>query len=109
MDIGLDQDGDGVNDRVAADIIRPSEPATRHLRIPAIIDASGYYYNQGRGNEHQTKKLDASGKPTLFPLFSTTISYPAGTPSLWSTWPARAVPRDAPTSWDRPSERRRPV
>jgi X-Pro dipeptidyl-peptidase len=78
VDIGMDQDGDGVNDRVAADIIRPSEPATRHLRIPAIIDASGYYYNQGRGNEHQTKKLDASGKPTLFPLFLDNYFVPRG-------------------------------
>jgi X-Pro dipeptidyl-peptidase len=74
----MDQDGDGVDDRVAADIIRPTEPAQKHLRIPAIIDVSGYYYNAGRGNENQTKKLDPNGKPTLFPLFLDNYFVPRG-------------------------------
>jgi X-Pro dipeptidyl-peptidase len=78
VDIGMDQDGDGVNDRVAADIIRPAEPAAKQLRVPAIIDVSGYYDNQGRGNENQTKKVDAEGKPTLFPLFLDNYFVPRG-------------------------------
>lgn len=78
VDIGLDQDHDGVNDRVAADIIRPNEPAAKNQKIPAIMDVSGYYYNVGRGNESQTKKLDANGKPISFPLFLDNFFVPRG-------------------------------
>ena len=69
VDIGLDGDGDGRTDRVAADIIRPSEPAAAGLKIPVIMDASPYYSCCGRGNESQLKTYDAQGKPVQFPLF----------------------------------------
>ncbi|MFC1418011.1 Xaa-Pro dipeptidyl-peptidase [Streptacidiphilus cavernicola] len=69
VDTGLDGDGDGRTDRVAADIIRPSEPAAAGLKIPVIMDASPYYSCCGRGNEDQLKTYDAQGKPVQFPLF----------------------------------------
>ncbi|MFB7663296.1 Xaa-Pro dipeptidyl-peptidase [Kitasatospora sp. NPDC056138] len=69
VDTGLDGDGDGRTDRVAADIIRPSEPAAAGLKIPVIMDASPYYSCCGRGNESQLKTYDAQGHPVQFPLF----------------------------------------
>ena len=69
VDTGLDGDGNGRTDRVAADIIRPSEPAAAGLKIPVIMDASPYYSCCGRGNEDQLKTYDAQGKPLQFPLF----------------------------------------
>ena len=78
VDIGMDQDGDGVNDRVAVDIIRPAEPSRRHLTVPAILDVSGYYWTTGRGNDYQTKKVDAYGRPVRFPLFLDNYFVPRG-------------------------------
>ena len=69
VDTGLDGDGNGRTDRVAADIIRPSEPAAAGLKIPVIMDASPYYSCCGRGNESQLKTYDSAGKPVQFPLF----------------------------------------
>lgn len=69
VDTGLDGDGNGRTDRVAADIIRPSEPAAAGLKIPVIMDASPYYACCGRGNESQLKTYDAQGRPVQFPLF----------------------------------------
>ncbi|MER8184354.1 Xaa-Pro dipeptidyl-peptidase [Kitasatospora sp. NPDC094015] len=69
VDTGLDGDGDGRTDRVAADIVRPREPAAAGLRIPVIMDASPYYSCCGRGNESQLKTYDAQGAPVQFPLF----------------------------------------
>src|ERR1043165_4551777 len=65
VDIGLDLDNNGVGDRVAADIIRPSTTS----RVPVIIDASPYYSTSGRGNESERKSYDSSGVPVKFPLF----------------------------------------
>ena len=78
VDIGLDQDGDGIGDRVAVDIIRPRETAARHERIPAIMDTSGYYQSYGRGNEDQIKTYDKNGKPVQFPLFLDNYFVPRG-------------------------------
>jgi X-Pro dipeptidyl-peptidase len=48
---GLDRDRDGVKDRIAADIIRPSEPAARGQRVPVIMDASPYYQTSGEATK----------------------------------------------------------
>src|SRR5262249_4961400 len=58
VDTGLDGDGDGRSDRVAADIVRPAEPAHQGRKVPVIMDASPYYSCCGRGNESQKKTYD---------------------------------------------------
>src|SRR5690242_8999441 len=47
---GIDQDGDGVADRIAVEIIRPAESGPG-MQVPAIIDPSPYYTTVCRGNE----------------------------------------------------------
>ncbi|MFE6666285.1 Xaa-Pro dipeptidyl-peptidase [Streptomyces sp. NPDC057697] len=78
VDTGLDGDGDGRTDRVAADIIRPREPAARGRKIPVIMDASPYYSCCGRGNESQLKTYDADGRPVGFPLHYDNYFVPRG-------------------------------
>ncbi|MFJ3582516.1 Xaa-Pro dipeptidyl-peptidase [Streptomyces sp. NPDC090127] len=78
VDTGLDGDGDGRTDRVAADIVRPREPAATGRKIPVIMDASPYYACCGRGNESQTKSYDAAGNPVRFPLFYDNYFVPRG-------------------------------
>ncbi|MEU4250696.1 Xaa-Pro dipeptidyl-peptidase [Amycolatopsis sp. NPDC026612] len=75
VDIGRDGDGDGRPDRVAADIVRPSEAASR---VPVIMDASPYYSCCGRGNESELKSYDSTGKPVKFPLFYDNYFVPRG-------------------------------
>ncbi|MER7175165.1 Xaa-Pro dipeptidyl-peptidase [Streptomyces mesophilus] len=78
VDTGLDGDGDGKTDRVAADIIRPREPAQRGRKIPVIMDASPYYACCGRGNESQKKTYDADGNVVQFPLYYDNYFVPRG-------------------------------
>ncbi|WP_051970892.1 Xaa-Pro dipeptidyl-peptidase [Kitasatospora azatica] len=78
VDTGLDGDGNGRTDRVAADIIRPSEPAAAGRKVPVIMDASPYYSCCGRGNESQLKTYDAQGRPIQFPLFYDNYFVPRG-------------------------------
>ncbi|WP_239009990.1 Xaa-Pro dipeptidyl-peptidase [Streptomyces sp. 769] len=78
VNTGLDGDGDGHPDRVAADIIRPAEPARQGRRVPVIMDASPYYSCCGRGNESQKKTYDAQGRPVQFPLFYDNYFVPRG-------------------------------
>ncbi|MFF4959682.1 Xaa-Pro dipeptidyl-peptidase [Streptomyces sp. NPDC001222] len=78
VDTGLDGDGDGKNDRVAVDIVRPREPAAQGRRIPVIMDASPYYSCCGRGNENQLKTYDASGHVVQMPLFYDNFFVPRG-------------------------------
>ncbi|MER5639184.1 Xaa-Pro dipeptidyl-peptidase [Kitasatospora sp. NPDC002227] len=78
VDTGLDGDSDGKTDRVAADIVRPSEPAAAGQRIPVVMDASPYYACCGRGNESQLKTYDAQGRPVQFPLFYDNYFVPRG-------------------------------
>ncbi|MFI6102082.1 Xaa-Pro dipeptidyl-peptidase [Lentzea sp. NPDC051213] len=74
VDSGLDLDGDGVRDRVAADIIRPATTG----RVPVIMDASPYYQSAGRGNESEVKSYDSAGVPVKFPLFYDNYFVPRG-------------------------------
>ncbi|MFG2773996.1 Xaa-Pro dipeptidyl-peptidase [Streptomyces sp. NPDC048350] len=78
VDTGLDGDGDGRTDRVAADIVRPRETAANGRKIPVIMDASPYYACCGRGNESQRKTYDSAGNPVQFPLFYDNYFVPRG-------------------------------
>ncbi|MGW1672265.1 Xaa-Pro dipeptidyl-peptidase [Streptomyces sp. NPDC002324] len=78
VDTGLDGDRDGKKDRVAVDIVRPSEPAQRGRKIPVIMDASPYYSCCGRGNESQRKTYDAQGNIVQTPLFYDNYFVPRG-------------------------------
>ncbi|MFF3333131.1 Xaa-Pro dipeptidyl-peptidase [Streptomyces sp. NPDC002888] len=78
VDTGLDADGDGSTDRVAADIVRPREPAQQGRKIPVIMDASPYYSCCGRGNESQKKTYDAAGNIVQAPLFYDNYFVPRG-------------------------------
>ncbi|MET7474428.1 Xaa-Pro dipeptidyl-peptidase [Streptomyces sp. NPDC005648] len=78
VDTGLDGDGDGKTDRVAADIVRPREPAQQGRKIPVIMDASPYYSCCGRGNESQKKTYDANGDVVQMPLFYDNYFVPRG-------------------------------
>ncbi|GGY85175.1 X-Pro dipeptidyl-peptidase [Streptomyces olivaceoviridis] len=78
VDTGLDEDGDGRTDRVAADIVRPAEPARQGRKVPVVMDASPYYSCCGRGNESQRKTYDAQGHVVQMPLFYDNYFVPRG-------------------------------
>lgn len=78
VDTGLDGDGDGKNDRVAVDIVRPRELARQGRKVPVIMDASPYYSCCGRGNESQKKTYDANGDVVQMPLFYDNYFVPRG-------------------------------
>ncbi|NKY15805.1 Xaa-Pro dipeptidyl-peptidase [Streptomyces somaliensis] len=78
VDTGLDGDGDGRTDRVAADVVRPRESGRNGFRVPVIMDASPYYSCCGRGNESQKKTYDANGAPLGMPLFYDNYFVPRG-------------------------------
>ncbi|MEU6851341.1 Xaa-Pro dipeptidyl-peptidase [Actinacidiphila alni] len=82
VDTGLDGDGDGRTDRVAVDIVRPSEPAAAGRKVPVIMDASPYYSCCGRGNENQLKTYDAAGNIVQAPLFYDNYFVPRGYASV---------------------------
>ncbi|WP_051796901.1 Xaa-Pro dipeptidyl-peptidase [Catenuloplanes japonicus] len=71
----LDSDGDGVRDRIAADIVRPREATTR---VPVVMEASPYYTCCGRGNESELKQYDANGNVALMPLYYDNYFVPRG-------------------------------
>ncbi|MDN5767025.1 MAG: CocE/NonD family hydrolase [Humibacillus sp.] len=73
-----DYDGDGSPDRVAADIVRPSETAAAGMEVPVIMDASPYYLSLGRGNESEFKTYAENGTPQKFPLFYDNYFVPRG-------------------------------
>ena len=74
---GVDQDNDGVTDRVAVDIVRPKESGP-DVKVPAIIDPSPYYTSSGRGNEAQRIITNAEGTLDRFPLFYDNYFVPRG-------------------------------
>ncbi|MDI1461401.1 Xaa-Pro dipeptidyl-peptidase [Catellatospora sp. KI3] len=78
IDTPLDNDGDGVLDKVVADIIRPREAAAAGIRIPVIMDASPYYQCCGRGNESEKKVYGTDGLVTKFPLYYDNYFVPRG-------------------------------
>ncbi|GHJ44292.1 X-Pro dipeptidyl-peptidase [Catellatospora sp. TT07R-123] len=78
IDTPVDNDGDGVADKVVADIIRPSEAATAGVKVPVIMDASPYYQCCGRGNESEKKAYATDGTVTKFPLYYDNYFVPRG-------------------------------
>jgi X-Pro dipeptidyl-peptidase len=74
----LDNDADGVRDKVAVDIVRPRETAAKHLRIPVVMEGSPYYSCCGRGNESELKAYDANGVITSQPLYYDNYFVPRG-------------------------------
>jgi X-Pro dipeptidyl-peptidase len=72
----LDNDADGVPDKVAVDLVRPREAAAG--KVPVIMDASPYYQCCGRGNESELKQYAADGTVTKFPLFYDNYFVPRG-------------------------------
>ncbi|TGO03927.1 Glycerol-3-phosphate ABC transporter, periplasmic glycerol-3-phosphate-binding protein [Serinibacter arcticus] len=75
---GVDQDGDGVTDVTAIDIIRPAATETG-LMSPAIIDTSPYYTTLGRGNESERLNSNLGGVVTdLNPLYYDNYFVPRG-------------------------------
>ncbi|MGH2946907.1 MAG: CocE/NonD family hydrolase [Solirubrobacteraceae bacterium] len=75
---GIDQDRDGVDDKIAADIIRPAESGP-DVRMPAIIDPSPYYTTICRGNESQCMEdFDDDGVNDTWPLFYDNYFVPRG-------------------------------
>jgi X-Pro dipeptidyl-peptidase len=75
---GIDQDRDGKDDRIAADIIRPKESGSE-LAVPAIIDPSPYYTTLCRGNEQQCMRdYDGDGVNDKWPLFYDNYFVPRG-------------------------------
>jgi X-Pro dipeptidyl-peptidase len=77
VDSDFDSDGDGVNDLIAVDIIRPAATA-QGLKVPVIMDDSPYYSTLGRGNESEKKAYDANGLVTKWPLFLDNFFVPRG-------------------------------
>ncbi|MEV1142944.1 CocE/NonD family hydrolase [Micromonospora sp. NPDC049799] len=71
----LDNDYDGVPDKVAVDIVRPR---TGNVRVPVIMQASPYYGCCGRGNEKELKEYDAAGTIAKLPLFYDNYFVPRG-------------------------------
>ena len=71
---GVDQDADGVTDRVALDIARPAETATG-LKVPAIVYTSPYLTSLGEEGQF----LHTTGSaPDRFPMFYDNFFVPRG-------------------------------
>ena len=74
----FDTDLDGVNDRIALDIMRPAA-SDLSLEVPVIMDASPYYSTLGRGNESELKSdADGDGLLDRWPLFYDNYFVPRG-------------------------------
>jgi X-Pro dipeptidyl-peptidase len=78
VEADFDTNLDGVNDRIAMDIIRP-KASDEGLKVPVIMDASPYYSTLGRGNESEFKRdLDGDGLVDRWPLFYDNYFVPRG-------------------------------
>jgi X-Pro dipeptidyl-peptidase len=75
---GIDQDRNGQEDWITADIIRPAEASATN-KMPAIIDPSPYYTTLCRGNEGQCMAdWDNDGVNDRWPLFYDNYFLPRG-------------------------------
>src|SRR3954453_5813238 len=75
---GIDQDRNGQDDFITADIIRPAEASATN-KVPAIIDPSPYYTTLCRGNEGQCMAdFDNDGVNDRWPLFYDNYFLPRG-------------------------------
>lgn len=73
---GLDLDGNGVDDHVSLDIIRPNAP--EGTQLPVIVIPSPYFAETGRGPERETRVLDDDGLAQQLPLFFDNHFVPRG-------------------------------
>lgn len=78
VESNFDSDSDGVNDRIALDIMRP-RATEQGLKVPVVMDSSPYYSTLGRGNESE-RKADTDGDGILdrWPLFYDNYFVPRG-------------------------------
>ena len=75
---GIDQDKNGQDDWVTADIIRPADGSAAN-KMPAIIDPSPYYTTLCRGNETQCMAdWNGDGVNDRWPLFYDNYFVPRG-------------------------------
>jgi X-Pro dipeptidyl-peptidase len=75
---GIDQDGNGVDDKVAIEIIRPRESGPS-MKVPAIVDPSPYYTTLCRGNEGECiGDVDGDGLNDKWPMFYENYFVPRG-------------------------------
>jgi X-Pro dipeptidyl-peptidase len=74
----LDNDADGLPDRVVVDLVRPREAAERGIRVPVVMVASPYYRCCGRGLESERKEYAGDGTVTKFPLYYDNWFVPRG-------------------------------
>src|SRR3954454_7368730 len=75
---GIDQDHNGKDDFVTADILRPAESSATN-KMPAIIDPSPYYTTVCRGNESQCMAdWNNDGVNDRWPLFYDNYFVPRG-------------------------------
>ncbi|MGH2776105.1 MAG: Xaa-Pro dipeptidyl-peptidase [Actinomycetota bacterium] len=78
VESNFDSDSDGVNDRIALDIMRP-QATEQGLKVPVVMDASPYYSTLGRGNESERKQdTDGDGLLDRWPLFYDNYFVPRG-------------------------------
>jgi X-Pro dipeptidyl-peptidase len=74
----IDQDGDGVDDKIAIEIIRPKESGPG-LKVPAIVDPSPYYTTVCRGIEGECiADTNNDGLNDKWPLFYDNYFVPRG-------------------------------
>ena len=74
----IDQDGDGADDWIAVEIMRPQESGPG-VEVPAIVDASPYYATLCRGNEGECiGDPDGDGRNDRWPLFYDNYFVPRG-------------------------------
>jgi X-Pro dipeptidyl-peptidase len=75
---GIDQDRNGQDDFITADILRPAEASATN-KVPAIIDPSPYYTTLCRGNEGQCMgDWDGDNVNDRWPLFYDNYFLPRG-------------------------------
>jgi X-Pro dipeptidyl-peptidase len=75
---GIDQDGNGVDDDVVIEVIRPAA-SSPSLKVPAIIDPSPYWTTICRGNESQCiNDVNNDGRNDRWPLFLDNYFVPRG-------------------------------
>lgn len=75
---GIDQDADGVTDKIAIEVIRPKQSGAG-MKVPAIIEPSPYLTTVCRGNETQCiGDADGDGINDKWPLFYGKYFVPRG-------------------------------
>ena len=75
---GIDQDANGVPDKITIDIIRPAGTGPSD-QVPAIIDPSPYYTTSCKGLDDECiEDTNADGIPDTFPLWIDNFFVPRG-------------------------------